>query len=74
MTLDPCPTGCGQQANLAVYVMCSACWRRVPKPFRDAVTVAWKKRRSAFGQGREAYAAAAAEHEAAKDAAIKAAT
>lgn len=74
--LGPCPTGCGRFADLTAYVMCPRCWRRVPKPLRVAVLRAWDERKAAAtGRAeRQQYAAKVTAHEAAKAAAIRAAS
>jgi hypothetical protein len=68
MPADRCPGGCGRPRPIDM-VMCRACWAKVPASLQRAVYRAWDARLKHPGDR-----AKVAAHEAAKAAAIKAAT
>lgn len=41
----PCPGGCGAAVARA-QLSCKPCWFRLPKPLRDDVNAAYRKRRA----------------------------
>jgi hypothetical protein len=68
--VSQCPVEtCTREIDTFLYVMCPRCWELVPKPLQTAVYAAWGAR-SRSGHAEETIA----DHEAAKTAAIAAAT
>jgi hypothetical protein len=66
--MSDCPTGCGRKIDSLRYVTCWNCWRLVPSALKSEVYRAWSIRQQHRGDQNAIDA-----HEAAKDAAIKAA-